>query len=137
MTRAPSLATGSAPGCATAGDHLTRLPSVMLVRALRTWDFWQPRYQAQVDEGQNRTVAFDAVLAYYLLLPLAAVGLLVIRRRRVELVLLGAPLLAVTLTSFVGWGFPRFRYAAEPSLVVLAAIALTTVPTLSASGPKR
>jgi 4-amino-4-deoxy-L-arabinose transferase-like glycosyltransferase len=106
--------------------HLSRLPVVLLVRLLRTWDFWQPRRQTQFAESRARWADEAGVAAYYVLLPLAVAGAVLLRRRRSPAFwILLAPVALVTLSTLLGWGLPRFRHAAEPSTVVLAAFAVT------------
>ena len=107
-----------------AGAHLQRLPLVLLVRVLRTWDFYQPRGQVSFAESRARWADEAGVAVYYVLLALAVVGLVIARRRAWILLV---PVALVTLSSLLGYGLPRFRHAAEPSLVVLAAIALVAV----------
>jgi hypothetical protein len=74
--------------------------------------------------GENRTVSQIGLLWWLLLAPAAIAGAVMLRRRRIVWLLL-APAVAATLTSAVGWGFPRFRHAAEVPLLVLAAVAMT------------
>jgi asparagine N-glycosylation enzyme membrane subunit Stt3 len=104
-------------------DHPGRLPAVGAVRVLRVWDFWQP-WRQTLAEGRDRTVQAVGTGMFYLLLPLAAWGLVLLRRRDAPLSILLAPAVAVTLSALLGWGLPRFRHAAEIPLVVLAAVVL-------------
>jgi 4-amino-4-deoxy-L-arabinose transferase-like glycosyltransferase len=108
-----------------AGAHLSRLPLVLLVRGLRTWDFYQPRGQVSFAESRARWADEAGVAVYYLLLVLGVVGLVIVRRRAWILL---APVALVTLSSLLGYGLPRFRHAAEPTLVILAAIAVLALP---------
>jgi 4-amino-4-deoxy-L-arabinose transferase-like glycosyltransferase len=103
-----------------ARGHASRLPLVVPVRLLRTWDLYQPLSQVRFAEGRSRTLDRIGLACYFALLPLAALGLFALWRRR-ELVLLAAPPLLVTVTSVLGYGVPRLRHAAEITLVVLAA----------------
>jgi len=104
-------------------DHPGRLPAVGAVRVLRVWDLWQP-WRQTLAEGRDRTVQAFGTGMFYLLVPVAAWGLVLLRRRGAPLALLVAPAVAVTLSALLGWGLPRFRHAAEIPLVVLAAVAL-------------
>jgi 4-amino-4-deoxy-L-arabinose transferase-like glycosyltransferase len=107
-------------------DHAGRWPAVVPVRVLRTWDLWHPRRLLETAEGRTRAGETAAVVAYFLLLPLALAGAALLRRRRerAPLAILLAPAVLVTLSSALGYGVPRFRHAFEISLVVLAAVAL-------------
>jgi 4-amino-4-deoxy-L-arabinose transferase-like glycosyltransferase len=106
------------------GDHLGELPRVAAIRVLRTWDLWQPRRQVGFAEGRDRTVQEIGTGMYLLMLPLAAAGAVLLRRRRLLLYVLLAPGLVATVSSLAGYGLPRFRHAAELTLVVLVAVAL-------------
>ena len=57
---------------------------------------------------------------------LALAGAVLLRRRRPALLVLLAPVATVLLMAAVTYGTTRFRFAAEPSLCVLAAVALVT-----------
>jgi hypothetical protein len=108
-----------------ARDHAGRLPAVLSVRLLRTWELYQPfRVRAfEWAEIQGWVVRAEA-LGLYLLLPLGAWGALTVRRRRRPLWPLLAPIALVLLTSAGFYGLARFRYAADISLVVLAGAGL-------------
>ncbi|HEY8865915.1 MAG TPA: glycosyltransferase family 39 protein [Solirubrobacteraceae bacterium] len=116
-------------GLRYARRHAGRLPVVIAVRVLRTWDLFRPRAQAsyEVFEGRNRRAEQAGVLSYYVLLVLAIVGVALLRRRREVLIVLLAPAVLVTLASVIGYGITRFRAAAEPSIVVLTAIAIVAL----------
>jgi 4-amino-4-deoxy-L-arabinose transferase-like glycosyltransferase len=102
-------------------DHAGRLPLVLAARVARTWGLFWP---GQVPEGRADWVVYLGVGMYVLLLPLAAYGLVTLRRRGVPIAVVAAPLLAVTISSLLSYGSVRFRHTAELALVVLAAVAL-------------
>jgi 4-amino-4-deoxy-L-arabinose transferase-like glycosyltransferase len=106
-------------------DHAGRLPVVLGVRVLRTWDLYQPRRMVLFAEGRWVRAEQAGVIVYFLLLPLAAGGGWLIRRRRGDLLTLLAPVALVFLLSLIGYGIPRFRAPAEIAIVVLAAVAVT------------
>jgi 4-amino-4-deoxy-L-arabinose transferase-like glycosyltransferase len=112
-----------------ATDHASRWPLVVPVRVLRTWDLWQPNRQIASAEGRARWAEKAGVVAYFLLLPFAVAGFVLLRRRGDggPLWILIAPAVLVTLSSAVGYGVPRFRHAFEISLVVAAALAMVAV----------
>ncbi len=62
---------------------------------------------------------------YFVLLVLAAWGVVLLRRQRAPLLVLLAPFVVVCVSSAVGFGLPRFRQAAEIPIVVLAAVAVS------------
>jgi 4-amino-4-deoxy-L-arabinose transferase-like glycosyltransferase len=113
-----------------AHDHAGRLPAVAAVRLLRTFDAWSPasatRLEASIGD-RDLTTYRVGVAMYYLLLPLAFAGAVILRRRGEPLAILLAPVALVVVVSILGYGTPRFRVPAEIPLVVLAAVALSRV----------
>jgi hypothetical protein len=115
-------------GLSYAGDHVGRLPAVAAVRLLRSFDFWSPASATRLEAGigdRDITTYRAGVIAYYLLLPFAIAGAVIVRRRRLaSLGILLAPVALVAVVSVLGYGTPRFRVPAEIPIVVLAAVAL-------------
>jgi hypothetical protein len=110
-----------------ASGHASRLPLVAAVRVLRTWDLYRPWRQAELaefGEGKDRRLGRAGLFYYYAECVLAVVGAVCLRRRGTSLLVLLAPIVAVTLTSVLAYGTPRLRQPAEISLAVLAAAAL-------------
>jgi hypothetical protein len=113
-------------GVEYATDHAGRLPAVAAVRLLRSLDLWSPAGATRLEAGiGDRDLATYrvGVVVYYLLLPLAVAGAVILRRRREPLGFLLAPVALVVVVSVLGYGSPRFRVPAEIPLVVLAAAA--------------
>jgi 4-amino-4-deoxy-L-arabinose transferase-like glycosyltransferase len=108
-----------------AADHAGRLPVVMAVRLLRTWDLYQPGRMTHLNEGRDPTVEKVGVAMFYVLAALALYGALRLRRRDDQLALLLAPIVLVCVVSVIGFGNPRFRQPAEISIVVLAALSVS------------
>ena len=109
-----------------ATSHLGRLPVVAAVRFLRVWDLWQPRRQVEFAEGRQHRVEQAGIAMYFLLLPLALGGLLLIRRPTERWVLASA-FVVVSISAVTGYGVPRLRHAAEIPLVVLAGVAVAAL----------
>ncbi len=118
-------------GLQYATHHLARVPLVVSARVARQWGLWSPTNEAHIEAVESRnygwqllTWAFDFVLAALTVYALVAV----IGRRGLRAV---APLLlliaAVTLDGALVYGKQRFQAAAQPALVVLAALALATL----------
>jgi hypothetical protein len=103
---------------------------VVAVRVLRAFDLWKPRSSARLEAtiaDRDLRAHQAGVLAYWLLLPLAAAGAVVLRRRGQPLRILLAPFALVVIVAAVGYGTTRFRVPAEVPIVVLAAVALAAL----------
>jgi hypothetical protein len=112
-------------------DHLGRLPAVEAARLGRLLDVYRPWGQGAFlasAEGRNVRAQRAGLLAYWLLLPFAIAGAILLRRRREPaLLVLLAPCVLVVLVALATYGSTRFRFAAEPALVVLGAVAVDAV----------
>jgi 4-amino-4-deoxy-L-arabinose transferase-like glycosyltransferase len=108
-------------GARYAFDHLGRLPVVLAARFGRTWSLYDT---FPTPEGRSRAVTAAGVIGFFLLLPLAVYGLVLLRRRGAAVWVLTTPFITVTLTALLAYGALRFRQAAELPLVVLAAVAV-------------
>ncbi len=107
--------------------HAGRLPLVVLARLGRTFGFFQPRYQLELDHRENTRevpVAAAGLLMYYPLLLAAIAGVVVLRRRAVPVSLLLGIVGVVALTVAITFGQTRYRAPAEVPLVLLAAVGL-------------
>lgn len=106
--------------------HLDQVPKVVTVRVLRQWNLFRPAQQLQLDINDDRPlwVSRIALVQYYVLMPLAAIGAFVLHRRGRRLWPLLSMYVIVTFTAATSYGATRFRTPAEVATVVLAAIAL-------------
>jgi hypothetical protein len=119
-------------------DHAGRVPVVVAARLGRLLDVYRPWDQGAFlasAEGRHVRATRLGLLAYWLLVPFAIGGaVLLARRREPALAVLLAPIALVVLVSAVTYGSTRFRFAAEPALVVLGAVAVDAlVSSLAAS----
>jgi hypothetical protein len=106
-------------------QNVDRLPAVVAARVLRTWGAWAP-LDADA-EGRHEGTQRAGNLAWLaVLLPAGTAGAIVLARRgrRLELVLLCAPVAAGTIVSVLGFGMLRFRHPIELSAVVLSGVAV-------------
>ena len=122
-----------------ARDHLGRVPAVALARVGRTWSVYPLGPRAKVSYnafvgGYREWAQWAAMLGGWVAMALAAVGLLRLRRAGARLAPLVAPLALVTVTSAPFYGDPRFRVAADVSLVLLAAAGLAALRRRRAPG---
>jgi 4-amino-4-deoxy-L-arabinose transferase-like glycosyltransferase len=108
------------------GDHLDRAPVVVAARLGRAFDVFRPFQNADFGalEGRNRTAAILGIAMYWLLVPFVIAGIVLSRRRRFVMWPLLVPFAIVAVVVVLGYGIPRFRVPAEPSIVVLASVAL-------------
>jgi len=109
-----------------AGDHLTRVPLVAAVRVAREWNLYKPgqdRWYGGLWAREKATSTIGLAM-YALLVPLAVYGAVLLHRRRRPLLPLLAMIVLAALVAVIAFGFSRYRLAAEPALVVLAAVAL-------------
>jgi hypothetical protein len=105
-----------------AREHIGRLPLVEGVRLLRTFGVWQPRRHVFFSEGRDLPGHPLAMLAAWLAVGFGAVGAWSLRRRAPgQLAILLAPVILAIATTLIAFGYPRFRYAADVSLIVLGA----------------
>jgi 4-amino-4-deoxy-L-arabinose transferase-like glycosyltransferase len=106
--------------------HIGRVPLVLAARLGRLWDVFRPAQMRVYEASEGRPARSErlGVWLYWLLVPLAVAGAWLLRRRGQTLAILLVPAAMVTLTALLTYGSTRFRFAAEPSIVVLAAVTL-------------
>jgi 4-amino-4-deoxy-L-arabinose transferase-like glycosyltransferase len=109
-------------------DHKSQLPLVVLARIGRTWGVYRVGDMVWFNEGEGRErwITRVGVIVLYPTLLLAIIGAVVLwrRRQRWTLWVLLVPAIVVTIGSALTYGQTRFRAAAEPSLAILAAVAV-------------
>jgi asparagine N-glycosylation enzyme membrane subunit Stt3 len=110
-------------------EHKRRAVLVAFARVGRTWSVFRPWDMISYNKGEGREgwVTTLGLIAYYPLLIGAIGGWVVMRRRRQRSWPLLVPALVVTIASAATYGQTRFRVPAEPSIVVLAAIAIAAL----------
>jgi 4-amino-4-deoxy-L-arabinose transferase-like glycosyltransferase len=106
--------------------HPGGLARAALARVGRVWSLYRPLQMARINrrEGRPEGVSIAGFASFYLLLPLAVAGAVLLHRRRVTIVPLLGQFAVVTLTALAFYGIVRFRVPAEVSILVLAAITL-------------
>ena len=107
--------------------HLGSTPKVVAARVLRTLDLYGLGNLVQQDVGEERPrwAVWLGIGMFWLLAPLAAVGARFAQRP--QRLLLVAPFLSVLVTTVLFYGAHRIRSSAEPSIVLLAAIAVSQI----------
>jgi hypothetical protein len=136
----PELAAGNeakaadahrADGVRYARRHASEVPGVMAVRWLRTFGVYDTSHQVTVETLEWRKARWQTLgmRMYWALLPFAALGLVVLIRRRQRVWPLVSTVVLVSLTTALIYGNQRFRIAAEPALLVFAATGIVTLLT--------
>jgi hypothetical protein len=95
---------------------------VAAVRVLRTFGAWDVRGQLRYESFEGRPYGWlwAGWLAHLVVIPLAGLGAVTLRRRGRPPWLLLVPVGVVVVTAALAYGNQRFRALAEPSLLVLA-----------------
>jgi 4-amino-4-deoxy-L-arabinose transferase-like glycosyltransferase len=111
-------------------NHEQQLPLVVLARIGRTWSVYRPLDMLlfNLAEGREKWAILAGIIAYYPLAFIALIGgWLLVRRRKGMLWPLIIPAIGVTVGVALTYGQTRFRAAAEPSIVLLASIAIVAL----------
>ena len=109
----------------------SEVPKVVAIRVLRQWELFRPWQTVEFStiENRDKDSAALGLGMYYVLAAGAIAGAVMLRRRGVPLLPLGAQVLSVTLTAAYAYGTVRFRAPVEPVLCILAGVA--AVPLLT------
>jgi hypothetical protein len=120
-------------------DNLGRMPFVVFAREGRTFGFYRPSQQLQLDEIAPRelTLSRIALVMYYALVSGMVAGLVILRRRRVPIFPLVAYIATVALTVAIAIGETRYRALAELPLVLGAAVGVDALVTRLAGDRRR
>ena len=108
------------------GHHKAQAAVVVAARIGRDWSVFRPQDMVKFNAGEGRPawVTIAALVFYYPLLVAAVAGVLVLARRKQAWWPLVAPAVVVVASAVLSYGQTRFRISAEPSIVVLAAVAV-------------
>lgn len=116
-----------------------RFPVVVAARVGRMWDVFRPGQNVRLNweiEGRGKQASEMGLVAYYALLPLAAVGLLAVRRSKRPISPFVGVALAVTVTAALTFGLTRYRAPVDLELAVLAGLGADLVLRALRPGPK-
>jgi hypothetical protein len=109
-----------ARGLDYARTHLTRLPVVVAAREARTLDLFRP-FQG-LAETRSRWMRVFGALSFWLILPAAAIGAVIARRRNMSLAPFVGQAAVVVLTTAVGYGLWRLRLPLDIAAITLAGV---------------
>lgn len=124
--------------------HLGGLPSIEAARLGRTFGFYRPVQQIDVDsfvEGRPRLWAFVGLGMFYGFAAGAVAGAVVLKRRGVPVFPMIAVGIDVVVAVLLTYGQTRFRATLEPLLVILTSVAVVSLiwrepsSTRAPSGP--
>jgi hypothetical protein len=112
-----------------ARDNASQVPKVILARVGRQWELFRPLQNADFGfvEGRPRDVLRAGLGMYYVMMALAVVGTVRLRRRGVPVWPLWSHAAMVTFTAIYAYGNLRFRAPFEPILCVMAAVGVVAV----------
>ncbi|MCU1351056.1 MAG: hypothetical protein JWM05_265 [Acidimicrobiales bacterium] len=115
-------------GIRYARHHVGDLPAVAAARVGRTLGLYRFDQQTSFAGVEGRAVLWErrGTRLFQLLALLGIAGAVVLARRREPVWPLVAPVVTVLITAAVTYGNQRFRAAAEPAIVVLAAVPIVT-----------
>jgi len=120
--------------------HLGRLPVVVTVRVARTFGFYDPLREVRWEAAyESRPHGWQVAgwIVYLVMLSLAIPGAVIAMRRRLRVGPLVGCIVMVVITTSATYGNQRFRITAEPTILVLAAVALVAVVDSDLAGHVR
>jgi 4-amino-4-deoxy-L-arabinose transferase-like glycosyltransferase len=117
---------GAVVARAYVSDHLGAAPGVAAVRLGRVWNLWRPLQGTELETATGRPawVSRLGLWYFYVMVPVAVVGALVLRRRRLLLFPFVAMVLLTSVTAVVAFGDARFAVEADVALAILAGVGL-------------
>jgi 4-amino-4-deoxy-L-arabinose transferase-like glycosyltransferase len=114
-------------GTAYIREHAERVPVVVLARIGRIWEVFRPTQNVELNEffeQRGNTTSWAVLIGYYVLVPFAIGGLVVMRRRRVPIYPMLAIVAAITITVAIGFPVTRYRASFDAVTPALVAVAL-------------
>jgi 4-amino-4-deoxy-L-arabinose transferase-like glycosyltransferase len=112
------------------GDHKGRVPVVVAARVGRIWDVFRPFQNVEFNatsERRGHDASWAVLIGYWLIMPFAILGLVVLRRRRIPIFPYLAIALSVTITVALSFGITRYRAPVDTVLPVLAGVAIDAI----------
>ncbi len=112
------------------GDHKRRIPVVVAARIGRIWDVYRPFQNVELNdviERRGNAASWAVLIGYWLVMPFAIFGLVVLRRRRVPIFPYIAIAVSVTVTVALSFGITRYRAPVDAVLPVIAAVGVDAI----------
>lgn len=106
-------------------NHKRLIPEVIAYRIGRAVGIYAPADMVWLNQGEGRSQwgSWVAMVQWYLLVPAAIAGAVVLRRRGVPIWPLASTAVVVLITVVAFYGIVRFRLPLDVAVVVLAAVA--------------
>jgi hypothetical protein len=116
-------------GLRYASDHAGRVPLVVVARVGRIIDVYRPWQNATAnsEDGRSQWTTKLALVSYWVLAPLAVVGVVLARRRSVFIYPFIALTAFVLLNAALFWGAERFQVPVEILIVLGAAFTFDAI----------
>jgi 4-amino-4-deoxy-L-arabinose transferase-like glycosyltransferase len=111
-------------------DHKRRIPVVVAARVGRIWDVYRPFQNVELNdkvENRGHAASWAMLISYWLLMPFAIFGLVVMRRRRIPIFPYLAIAASVTISVAIAYGITRYRAPVDTVLPLLAAIGIDAI----------
>ena len=96
----------------------------------RIWDVYRPFQNVEFNDKSERrghAASWAVLIGYWLVMPFAIFGLVVMRRRRIPIFPYFAIALSVTITVALSFGITRYRAPVDTVLPLLAAIGIDSI----------
>ncbi len=124
-------------GIEYATGHIERWPVVVTARLGRVFSLYEPVEEVLLasNEGRHQRFELVGVGLYYVTVAGGTAGLMLLRRRRVAIGPLLAPVAVAALAALLH-GNPRIRFAAEPTLLVATSVTLMAPCSRPRPGPQ-
>lgn len=110
--------------------HKGRVPVVLAARVGRLWEVFRPTQNLEFNElieQRGHVTSWAVLVNFYLLMPFAIAGLVIMRRRRIPIFPMLAIAASVTITATLAYPITRYRAAFDAVIPVLAAVAITAL----------
>jgi hypothetical protein len=110
---------------------------VVAARLLRTFGAFHVGQELEVESFEGRPHAWlvAGFAVYWLMVPFAIAGIVLLLLARALVWPLVAPFLAVAIGTVLTYGNQRFRIGAEPPLLILAAVAFVALAARARRAP--
>lgn len=122
-----AFAAARTKGLRYARNHIDRWPAVAFARLGRTFGFFNVNQQIRFDhdfENRERAMTKAGLVMWWLSVGVGIGGLVALHRRRVSIVPILAPCVAVAIAVVVTYGNTRLRVPADVAMLVAAAVGI-------------